>query len=63
MFSSLQTLTQITLIIKKKYKLNDKNLLNSTSWGQECITLPFHLKITPKQQFFVIKTLKQVLIK
>ena len=48
---------------KKKYKLNDKNLLNSTSWGQECITLPFHLKITPKQQFFVIKTLKQVLIK
>ncbi len=48
---------------KKKYNLSDKNLLNSTSWGQKCITLPFHLKITPKQQFYVIKTLKQILIK
>ena len=48
---------------KKKYNLSDKNLLNSTLWGQKCITLPFHLKITPKQQFYVIKTLKQILIK
>ena len=47
---------------KKKYKLNDKTFPNASRWGAECITLPFHLKLTYKQQYYVIKVLKKLLI-
>ena len=48
---------------KKKYKLDNKNFPIATRWGQKCITLPFHLKLTLKEQYYVIKTLKKFLDK
>ena len=48
---------------KKKYKLDNKDFPIATRWGQTCITLPFHLKLTLKDQYYVIKTLKKLLDK
>ncbi len=48
---------------KKKYKLKDKNFPISTKWGKECITIPFHLKISFKEQQYVVKTIKKLLNK
>ncbi len=46
---------------KKKYKLKDQSFPISTKWGANCITLPFHLKLTFKEQNQVIKVLKKSL--
>tara|TARA_B110001450_G_scaffold233848_1_gene237464 strand:+ start:356 stop:520 length:165 start_codon:yes stop_codon:yes gene_type:complete len=48
---------------KKKYKLKDKNFPNSTEWGESCITLPFHLKLSLKEQMYVVDTLKDAVRK
>ena len=48
---------------KKKYKLKDKNFPNSTEWGESCITLPFHLKLSLKEQMYVVETLKDAVRK
>lgn len=46
---------------KKKYRLKDQNFPISTKWGANCITLPFHLKLTFKEQYQVIRILKKSL--
>jgi len=46
---------------RKKYKLENQSFPISTKWGKNCITLPFHLKLTLKDQYYVIKTLRKSL--
>ncbi len=48
---------------KNKYNLKDKNFPNTTEWGDSCITLPFHLKLTSKEQIYVVQTLKDAIRK
>ena len=48
---------------KNKYNLKDKNFPNTTEWGDSCITLPFHLKLTAKEQIYVVQTLKNAIRK
>jgi len=48
---------------KNKYNLIDKNFPNTTEWGDSCITLPFHLKLTAKEQIYVVQTLKDAIRK
>ena len=48
---------------KNKYNLKDKNFPNTTEWGDSCITLPFHLKLTAKEQIYVVQTLKDAIRK
>ena len=48
---------------KKKYRLSDKNFPISTNWGNNCISLPFHLKISYKEQQHVAKIIKKLLNK
>ena len=48
---------------KKKYNLKKKNFSVSDNWGKSCITLPFHLKLTKREQIYVIKTLRAAILK
>ena len=48
---------------KKKYNLIKNNFKISDNWGKSCITLPFHLKLTEKEQIHVVEILKTAILK
>lgn len=48
---------------KKKYRLKKNDYKISEFWGKSCITLPFHLKLTLKQQIYVVKNLEAAIKK
>ena len=43
---------------KKKYKLQVRNCPNSNEWGQETLSLPFHLKLTLNEVKKIKKEIK-----
>lgn len=46
---------------KNKYKLNQNDYLNSTSWGEGTLTIPFYLGISREEQKYVIESVLNIM--